>query len=87
MGRQGSAAIPKDTRQPKATPSSWAKTRIMCWTPISLRPHHGKELRTFLRRWVAPAISNTAPAPYQDEGQTRQGNRFTKDKQKTKVRT
>lgn len=25
-------------------------------------PHRGEELRTFLRRWVAPAISGTAPA-------------------------
>ncbi|MGA8328418.1 MAG: TetR/AcrR family transcriptional regulator [Mycobacterium sp.] len=25
-------------------------------------PHHGKELRTFLRRWIAPAISGTVPA-------------------------
>ena len=25
-------------RQSRATPNSWAKTRIMCCTPISLRP-------------------------------------------------
>ncbi|TPG29459.1 TetR/AcrR family transcriptional regulator [Mycolicibacterium hodleri] len=25
-------------------------------------PHQGRELRTFLRRWVAPAISGTVPA-------------------------
>lgn len=50
-------------------------------------PHQGKELRTFLRRWVAPAISDPVPAKTRVAAKRKPTRRAapTKTGRKTKV--